>query len=82
MAADRAHHFQVGDLVMVTVADTAMNPINTSKPRLRWQGPCEVVLVEPGAPSELHVRLVGDKTSPLSRSTGPVCDDSLVKTSM
>lgn len=58
--AARAHHFQVGDLVMVTVADTAMNPVNTSKPRLHWQGPCEVVSVEPGAPSELHVRLVGD----------------------
>ena len=56
----RAHSFQVGDLVMVTVANTAMNPANTTKTRLRWQGPCEVVSVEPGAPSEIHVRLLGD----------------------
>lgn len=43
--AQRAHHFQVGELVMVTVSDTAMNPINTDNPRLRWQGPYEVVFV-------------------------------------
>ena len=30
-----AHRFEVGDLVMVTVADTSLNPTNTDKPRMR-----------------------------------------------
>ena len=54
------HRFQSGDLVMVTSADTSINPVNKDKPRCRWQGPLEVVSVEPDAPSILHLRLLGD----------------------
>ena len=55
-----AHRFEVGDLVMVTVAKTSVNASCTSKPRLRWQGPLEVTSVPAGAPSVLFVRLLGD----------------------
>ena len=52
-----AHNFNLGDLVMVTVADTSLNPSNTDKTKMRWHGPCQVV--GHPSPSELHVRLVG-----------------------
>ena len=55
-----AHRFEVGDLVMVTVAKTSVNAKCTEKPRLRWQGPFEVTSTPPGEPSVLHVRLLGD----------------------
>ena len=55
-----AHHFEVGDLVMVTVAKTSVNASCKQKPRLRWQGPLEVTSVPPRAPSVLFVRLLGD----------------------
>ena len=55
-----AYRFQVGDLVMITVADTSVNPVCVDKPRLRWQGPCEIVDVPEGSPSNLFVRLLGD----------------------
>ena len=54
------HRFQIGDLVMITVADTSVNPVCVDKPRLRWQGPCEVVDIPEGEPSNLFVRLLGD----------------------
>ena len=28
---------------MITVADTSVNPVCVDKPRLQWQGPCEIV---------------------------------------
>ena len=34
-----SHHFEVGDLVMVTVTKTSVNSSCKVKPRLRWQGP-------------------------------------------
>ena len=55
-----ACRFEVGDLVMVTVADTSLNPTNTDKPRMRWQGPCTVVSIDDDTPSNLYVRLLGD----------------------
>ena len=55
-----AHHFQVGDLVMVTVANTSVNPVCTEKARSRWQGPLEVVSLAPDQPSILHLRLLDD----------------------
>ena len=58
-----AHRFEVGDLVMVTVAKTSVNASCKTKPRLRWQGPLEVTSVPEGAPSVLFVRLLGDPPS-------------------
>ena len=55
-----AYRFEIGDLVMITVADTSVNPVCNDKPRLRWQGPCEVVDIPEGEPSNLYVRLLGD----------------------
>ena len=55
-----AHRFEVGDLVMVTGAGTSVNPVCTEKARVRWQGPFEVVSVEPDQPSILQLRLLGD----------------------
>ena len=55
-----AHRFEAGDLVMVTGADTSVNPVCTNKARTRWQGPFQVVSVEANQPSILHVRLLGD----------------------
>ena len=55
-----AHRFEVGDLVMVAGANTAVNPVCTEKARVRWQGPLEVVTVEAEQPSILHLRLLGD----------------------
>ena len=52
-----AHRFELGDLVMVTVADTSLQPSNTDKTKMRWQGPCQVVAIP--TPTELHVRMVG-----------------------
>ena len=55
-----AHRFEVGDLVMVAGAGTSINPVCTEKPRTRWQGPFEIVSVEPDEPSILYLRLLGD----------------------
>ena len=54
------YRFEVGDLVMVTVADTSLNPVCVDKPRMRWQGPCMIVDIPEGEPSNLYVRLLGD----------------------
>ena len=59
----RAHHFEVGDLVMITVANTSVNPVCKDKARMRWQGPFTITNIPPGQPSELHVRLIGDPDS-------------------
>lgn len=58
-----AYHFEVGDLVMVTVAKTSVNASCSTKPRLRWQGPLEITSIPEGAPSVLYVRLLGDPPS-------------------
>ena len=45
---------------MVTVADTSVNPTCTNKARCRWQGPLQIVTMDPDQPSILHLRLLGD----------------------
>ena len=45
---------------MITVARTSVNAKNTDKPRMRWQGPLQVVSVSEGEPSVLYLRLLGD----------------------
>ena len=55
-----AHRFEVGDLVMCTVAKTSVNATNKSKPRMRWQGPLQVISVADDEPSTTYVRLLGD----------------------